>query len=89
MADKNFKPDIETGAQFLQARTALQVAENGEPKTILDFNMMDFEPSPTTVGLACSLDDIHKLVHTCLVALGSFGDQPAGVLLKTLRRTKR
>jgi hypothetical protein len=56
---------------------------------ILDFKVQDFEPSPTTVGLACSLDDIRKLVHTCLAALDTFGDQPAGVLLKMLRRTKK
>ncbi len=31
MADKNFEPDIETSAQFLQARTALQIAKRGAP----------------------------------------------------------
>jgi hypothetical protein len=89
MANKEFEPDIQTTAKFLQARTALQGGAGGEPTVILDFKMLDFEPSPTTVGLTCSLDDIRKLVHTCLAALDSFGDQPAGVLLKTLRGTKK
>ena len=82
MADIDFKPDIPTNARFLQARTAL--AEDGQETIILDFEMSDFE-TPTTVGLACSLKDARKLVHTCLAALASFGDQPASVLLEILK----
>jgi hypothetical protein len=82
-ANKNFQPDIPTVAHFLQARTAL---DSGHEVVLLDFEMLDFEPSPTTVGLKCSLADVHKLVHTCLKALDSFGDQPASVLLKVLNQ---
>jgi hypothetical protein len=79
--DKDFQPDISTAATFLQGRTALDGANQ---VVWLDFEMLDFEPSPTTVGLKCSLPGVRKLVHTCLKALGSFGDQPASVLLKML-----
>lgn len=88
-ANKNFEPDIETAADFLHARTALQGDRHDKPVVILDFSMLDFEPSPTTVGLVCSLDDTRKLVRTCLVALESFGDQPASVLMKILRQKKK
>ena len=84
-ANKNFVPDIQTNARFLQARSALEASGS---KVLLDFEMLDFESGPTTVGLACGLDDIRKLVHTCLKALDSFGDQPAGVLLKALGQGK-
>src|SRR5262245_18042849 len=47
-ADPKFKSDIQTSAHFLQARAALV---DGEPTVILDFEMLDFEPSPTSVGL--------------------------------------
>ena len=78
---KDFQPDIPTAARFLQARTAL----DGEKQLVLlDFEMLDFEPSPTSVSLKCSLADVRKLVHTCLKALESFGDQAASVLLKML-----
>ncbi len=85
-ADINFKPDFETAAEFLQVRTALI---NKEKTVILDFKMLDFDPSPTTAGLQCSLDNTRKLVHTCLKALANFGDQPASVLLKMLNRPPR
>lgn len=78
---KDFEPDIDTTANFLQARTALV---DGREVVLLDFEMLDFEPSPTTVAMRCSLDNIRKLAHTCLKALESFGDQPAAVLLKVL-----
>ena len=81
-ADKSFQPDIPTRADFLQARTAL---DGGKQVVLLDFQMSDFE-SPTTVGLKCSLDDVAKLVRTCLKALDSFGDLPASVLLKVLNQ---
>ena len=84
VAKKNFQPDIPTAAHFLQARTALV---NGDKVVILDFKMLDFDPSPTTVGLKCPLDNVRKLVHTCLKALESFGDQPASVLLKVLKQS--
>lgn len=81
--NKDFQPDIPTSAHFLQARTAL----DGEKQLVLlDFEMLDFEPSPTSVSLKCSLADVRKLVHTCLKALESFGDQPAAVLLKMLNQ---
>jgi hypothetical protein len=83
VANKHFQPDIPTAAHFLQARTAL---DGCEEVVLLDFEMLDFEPSPTTVGLKCSLADVRKLVHTCLMALESFGDQPASVLLKVLHQ---
>ena len=79
---ENFQPDIPTAAHFLQARTALS---GGKKMVYLDFEMLDFEP-PTTVDLKCSLTDVRKLVHTCLAALESFGDQPASVLLKVLNQ---
>ena len=85
-ADKHFQPDIATSATFLQVRTALS---GGEEAVLLDFEMRDFEPSPTTVGLKCSLADVRKLVHSCLKALESFGDQPASVLLKVLNQGGR
>ena len=50
--------------------------------------MVDFDPSPTSVGMKCSLDDVRKLMHTCLAALKSFGNQPASVLLKVLNQGK-
>jgi hypothetical protein len=40
------------------------------------------------MGMKCSLNDVRKLVHTCLAALKSFGDQPASVLLKVLKQGK-
>jgi hypothetical protein len=83
VASKDFQPDIPTAAQFLQARTAL---DGGEKVVILDFKMLDFD-SPTTVGMKCPLDNVRKLVHTCLKALESFGDQPASVLLKVLKQS--
>lgn len=82
---KKFEPAFTTTANFLQARTAL--VEN-EKVVILAFEMLDFEPSPTTAGLTCSLDNVRKLVHTCLKSLESFGDQPASVLLKVLNRNR-
>ena len=81
--NKDFQPDIPTAAHFLQARSAL----DGEKQLVLlDFEMLDFEPSPTSVSLKCSLADVRKLVHTCLKSLESFGDQPAAVLLKMLNQ---
>jgi hypothetical protein len=85
-ASKEFQPDIPTASRFLQARAAL----DGDGEVVfLDFEMLDFEPSPTTLGLKCSLADVRKLVHTCLKALDSFGDQPASVLLKVLNQGSR
>jgi hypothetical protein len=81
-ANKDFEPDITTDAEFLHARTALV---DGEEVVLLDFNMLDFD-TPTTVGMRCSLAHVRKLVHTCLKALDSFGDQPAHVLLKVLNQ---
>jgi len=84
MAPKtDFQPDIPTAANFLQARTALA---GGKELVILDFEMLDFDPSPTTVGMKCSLDNVRKLVRTCLQALESFGDHPASVLLEVLNQ---
>ena len=84
--NRNFTPDIPTAAHFLQARTAL---DRCKEVVLLDFEMLDCEPTPTTVGLKCSLADVRKLVHTCLKALESFGDQPAHVLLKVLNQGGR
>ena len=81
IANKDFEPDIPTAAHFLQARAGL---DGEEEFAFLDFEMLDCEPSPTTVGLKCSLDDLRKLVHTSLAVLDFFGDQPASVLLKML-----
>ena len=82
VAEKGFQPDIPTSAKFLRARTA---QDGVKQVVLLDFTMLDFE-TPTTVGLKCSLDNVRKLVHTCLKALDSFGDQPASVLLKVLNQ---
>ena len=82
-ANKDFEPDIETAAHFLQVRTAL---EGRKKLVLLDFEMLDFDPSPTTVGLKCSLAEVRAVVHSCLAALESFGDQPASVLLKVLNQ---
>lgn len=84
VAEKNFRPDISATAHFRQARTAL---DQGDAVVLLDFEVVDLEPAPTTVGLKCSLDDIRKLVHTCLAALESLGDQPASVLLDLLNQS--
>jgi hypothetical protein len=82
VAEKGFQPDIPTSANFLRARTAL---DGGNKVVLLDFKMLDFD-TPTTVALKCSLTDVRKLVHSCLAALDSFGDQPASVLLKVLKQ---
>ncbi len=87
-ADINFQPDIKTNANFLQARASLD-GDDRQEIVLLDFEMLDFDPSPTTVSLKCSLDNVRKLVHTCLKALESFGDQPSHVLLKVLNKEKR
>jgi hypothetical protein len=86
VANKNFEPDIPTSANFLQARTVLH---EGEVHVYLDFKMLDFEPPFTTMGIRCSLDDVRSLVHTCLLALESAGDQPASVLLDVLAGKRR
>jgi hypothetical protein len=78
----DFQPDFTTAARFFQARTGL---ERRRAFILLDFEMLDFEPSPTTVSLQCSLDQVRKLVHTCLAALASFGDEPASAFLKMLK----
>jgi hypothetical protein len=80
---KDFEPDFTTPATFLLAQTALA---EGETVIRLNFEMADFDPPLTTMGLSCSLDNIRKLVHTCLAALDSVGDQPASVLLKMLNK---
>jgi hypothetical protein len=49
--------------------------------------MLDFDPSPSTVGLKCSLNDRRQVVHAGLKALEFFGDQQAAVLVKMLERT--
>jgi hypothetical protein len=82
--DKEFQPDLTTAARFYQARTAVN---RGEVVVLLDFTLLDCEPSPTTAALECSLDDTRKLIHTCLAALASCGDQHASVLLKVLRES--
>jgi hypothetical protein len=84
VADSNFEPDITTSAIFLQARTAID--GEGEQAVLPDFEMLDFRSSPTTVGLRCSIKNVQKVVHSCLRALESFGDQPASVLLKVLNQ---
>jgi hypothetical protein len=85
-ANRDFQPEIQTKANFLQARTAIDA--DGEQVVLLDYEMLEFDPSPVTVGMKCSLEDIRKLVHTCLAALDSFGDQPASVLLKVLNSNR-
>lgn len=84
-AKKKFKADIETAAEFLQARAGTLIG--GEDRVVFDFNMLDFE-TPTTVGLNCSVKHAQKLVHTTLAALASLGDQPASVLLKVLNKPR-
>jgi hypothetical protein len=80
------EPDFTTVAHFLKARTGL---DGPKEVIILDFEMVDFDPPLTSMGMKCSLDDVRKLVHTCLAALKSFGDQPASMLLKVLKQGKR
>ena len=80
------EPDFTTVAHFLKARTGL---DGPKEFIILDFEMVDFDPPLTSMGMKCSLDAVRKLVHTCLAALKSFGDQPASVLLKVLKQGKR
>jgi hypothetical protein len=81
--DKHFEPDITSTARFYQARTTM--GGNGDwPAVLLDFTLLDVEPSGFTVGLRCSLDEVRKLVHPCLAALNSLEDQPASVLLQVL-----
>jgi hypothetical protein len=84
-ANKNFTPDIQTSANFLQARTAL---DEQKEVVILDFEMLDFEPSPTTVGMKCSVNNVGEIIHTCLIALESLGDQQAMALLQLLNQSK-
>jgi hypothetical protein len=79
------EPDFTTVAHFLKARTGL---DGPKEVIILDFEMVDFDPPLTSMGMKCSLNDVRKLVHTCLAALKSFGDQPASVLLKVLKQGK-
>src|SRR5262249_42026241 len=67
MAPFGSDTDNTTAANFLQARASL--GEEGKEAVLLDFEMLNFDPSPTTVGLRCSLDNVRKLVHTCLEAL--------------------
>ncbi len=80
---KDFEPDIETNADFLQARTAL---DGEDACIILDFRMLDFEPRTTTVGLVCGLHDVRRVASICLQALASFGDPTAAALLRMLDR---
>ena len=80
------EPDFTTVAHFLKARTGL---DGPKEVIILDFEMVDFDPPLTSMGMKCSLNDVRKLVHTCLAALKSFGDQPASQLLKVLKQGKR
>ena len=81
--DQNFRANIESEARFLQARTALDGARE---VVLLDFEISQPGAKSITIGLACPLKSVRTLVHTCLKALDSFGDQPAGVLLKVLNR---
>jgi hypothetical protein len=80
------EPDFTTVAHFLKARTGLG---GRKPFIIFDFEMVDFDPPLTSMGMKCSLDNVRKLVHTCLAALESFGDQQASVQLKMLNQGKR
>jgi hypothetical protein len=82
-ADKKFVPDFATPANFLQARTGID--PRGE-FVYLDFEMADFDPPLTTMGIKLSLDSLRELVHTSLAALDFFGDQPASVLLEVLNQ---
>ena len=50
----------------------------------LDFELLEFDPSPVSVTMQMSLDDVRGLIHTGLQALASLGDQPASVLLGVL-----
>jgi hypothetical protein len=79
------EPDFTTVAHFLKAVTGL---DKHKEFVRLDFEMVEFDPPLTTMGMKCSLDDVRKLVHTCLAALEFFGDQPAAVLLKVLNEGK-
>jgi hypothetical protein len=86
MASDSIPPmDITTAARFLRARTGLDGADE---VVLLDFAMLDFDPSPKTVGLKCSLNDLRQLAHAGLKALAFFGDQPATVLLKMLEQSE-
>jgi len=84
-AKKTLQPDISTRARVLQVRAGMD-ADKQKPFVRIDLEMLDSEPSPTTISLKCTLDDVRKLVHNCLKALDFFGDQPASVMLRVLKK---
>jgi hypothetical protein len=86
MADKKFEPDITSTARFYQARTT-KGADGDKPAVLLDFTLLDVEPSGVTVSLRCPLDEVRELDHTSLAAPASLGDQPASALLQLLEES--
>ena len=69
-SDRSPPADITTAARFRRARPGLDGADES---ALPNVELLDIEPSPATVGLECSLNDLRQMVHANLKALAFFG----------------